>query len=57
MKCRRHRLGFFSPEHEGLIGAFAMQGAWTVLYPHCTVVVPRTVLSYPVGYALPQGSE
>ncbi|MDJ0895624.1 MAG: cation:dicarboxylase symporter family transporter [Alphaproteobacteria bacterium] len=30
--------------------------AWTILHPYYSVVVPRPVKSFPVGYALPRGS-
>ncbi len=30
--------------------------AWTILYPHYSVVIPRPVKSFPVSYALPRGS-
>ncbi|MDJ0944915.1 MAG: cation:dicarboxylase symporter family transporter [Kiloniellales bacterium] len=30
--------------------------AWTILYPQYTVVIPRPVASFPMGYVLPKGS-
>jgi Na+/H+-dicarboxylate symporter len=41
---------------DAILGVAEEQSAWTILYPRYTVVVPRPVLSYPVGYALPKGS-
>ena len=32
-----------------------MGAAWTVLYPHFTMVVPRPVVSVAVGYSIPNG--
>ena len=41
---------------DAIAGAAEEASAWTILYPQYTVVVPRPVNSYPMGYVLPKGS-
>jgi ABC-type amino acid transport substrate-binding protein len=39
-------------EFDAVVTAAERGAAWTVLYPHFTMVVPRPVVSVPVGYSI-----
>lgn len=44
------------PGVDVILNTAAEASAWTILYPHYSVVIPRPVKSFPVSYILPRGS-